>query len=661
MADITNLSKFLGDVANSIRTKKGTTDPIQPKNFDTEISTIDTSGLNTYDATATANDIAKGKTAYANGEKIEGTVVDNRGTADEPKSVMLANKTVTYTNSDNGYGGYMRVEMTPDESNIIDDTSRVTTDILGKVIADNIGLKSEMLAEGTTLLGVEGTHAALSTEELTITPTIEEQIYEGQFSKVTVTGDEDLIPENIREGKSIFGVTGNYVGNSTEYTELEYIESTGTQYIDTGIKLAPGYTVKLKFMDTGSSTNFEQKSYFGSLESTRLNRFRFNGGDGVFYVSLLNSTNYYSDNSYTPSDNTLYEIELCAKSGNQYFSVNGEKVYTATTTNLGSATCNALIFSVSNGGTVDTFSAMRLYYCQILDANDNLVRDFIPVLDGNGVVCLYDKTTGAYFYNQGTGSFIPGNGQVINYTMLYDYGDECTDVTGGWSFYGAYGSPTYSKNSNHIYQYPQTNRWSVIASQTANKISADNYSKLVVVADLDVYGDNGIFGASFMKNAKQVGTTYGDALFGASSSLNGLPGIGQPICIKNITQSNAVLIGDLTDMEGEGYVTLHTTSSTSNNRSIAKIYVVVLTTVDDWQTLASIAGITASSIDDILTNSTTLLSNEDATEFMIKQCTGDFMVSAIQSETFLTALNDSPYKTKIYANTHWAKFLTMIA
>ena len=52
---------------------------------------------------------------------------------------------------------------------------------------------------------------AIETEELSITPGVEEQIKEGVFSKVTVTGSENLIPDNIKKDVEILGVTGSLV------------------------------------------------------------------------------------------------------------------------------------------------------------------------------------------------------------------------------------------------------------------------------------------------------------------------------------------------------------------------------------------------------------------------------------------------------------------
>ena len=238
--------------------------------------------------------------------------------------------------------------------------------------------------------------------------------------------------------------------------------------------------------------------------------------------------------------------------------------------------------------------------------------------------------------------------QLVNYTMLYDLGNECEDLTGGWGIH-TNNAGTLTKNTNDIYFNSTGNG---ICIKTKKQLNVAGYNGWLVVVK------NYTYGASAGQNAIWCTT---------STNTYGYP--DQDTFIVPATTNSYNNMADETNRQPVFWYSFYKTSTGSGyikkcwrgNYQKGNLIAITMTKADDFQTLANIAGITASSIDNILTNSATLLSNKEAVEFMIFNCTGDFLAKAIMSENFLTALNSSTYKTKVYANEHWAKFLNMLA
>lgn len=151
------------------------------------------SGIDTTDATATANDILEGASAYVNGEKIIGTHICQ---ADPILSEGFAMPTG------------QEFVMVPEEG--VDGFEQVT--VLGD---DN--LIPENILGGSTIYGVEG---IVFFQDKEFTPTAEginllpDNGYTA-MTEVRIAGDSNLVPENIVEGVSIFGVKGTSMSEST--------------------------------------------------------------------------------------------------------------------------------------------------------------------------------------------------------------------------------------------------------------------------------------------------------------------------------------------------------------------------------------------------------------------------------------------------------------
>lgn len=176
-------------------------------------------------------------------------------------------------------------------------------------------------------------------------------------------------------------------------TYVDYIESSGTQYIDIGFKPNNNTRVVVDIQATKAGTY----AVFGARQHT---------AKQSFTVWMMSSSQFRSDfhSSQNPV-NVSSVLNRIVIDKNKNVCLFGD----ASTTNPNAtfqAPVNLFLFAVNDNGEPEGRNVSgRLYSCQVYD-NDVLVRDYAPALDPDGVACLYDKLSEEYVYNVGTGSFI---------------------------------------------------------------------------------------------------------------------------------------------------------------------------------------------------------------------------------------------------------------
>lgn len=351
----------------------------------------------------------------------------------------------------------------------------------------------------------------------------------GEAASIFITGlSETDTVTCTKDGKAKQGKwvskTNSAVSVPVEYTQLEYIESSGTQYINTDVSAPNGFKAIIDW-------EFKSINQYDNVIGAD------NGGPTFNLLCVGSANDYYwqlgaghtKDSSTKPAVNTRYNINLSTEKNSAYIEVNNESLLTFADSNT-RTTNNLFIFADDSKGTAEYFSSAKMYSCKIIN-NGSVVRDYIPAKrNSDGVVGLYDLISKTFFTNAGTGTFTAGseipsatsgwlfdklkeygtytitatNGTdtttqdvlvdmatefdiEMNYKLyLYNLGDECESVTGGWKQGTYYTNAEATKNDNSLYLHSYR-----AIFMTNNKINLANYEKLKMhITDCTSRNDN---------------------------------------------------------------------------------------------------------------------------------------------------------------------------
>lgn len=214
-----------------------------------------------------------------------------------------------------------------------------------------------------------------------------------ELPSATSVGAGDYIP--IVQGGVTKKATSGMIGG--EYTQLEYIESTGTQYIDTNYTPQQYDEIEIKNLTCNTTSNFQ--TILGAGNETN-----------ALILTIARSVDqptqsYYK---YFATGSATQISTILSSNTNLKINSNGQLLFNDTV--VGSSTYNG---SIGNLYIFKGFSSTKPYYASAkfsefkITNNGNIIRDFIPVIKNTtGEAGLLDKVNGVFYGNSGTGKFL---------------------------------------------------------------------------------------------------------------------------------------------------------------------------------------------------------------------------------------------------------------
>lgn len=181
------------------------------------------------------------------------------------------------------------------------------------------------------------------------------------------------------------------------YKEVEYLESTGTQYLNLNFTMDSDKSYTLDFIMTEYG-----RLAFGSRYGTTNRTFVFNtGSEGVYTASYGNERK-----NIGAVDNLRHTVSVI----DRVLTFDGTIINTFSATIFTAYTC--YLFAATQQTSLQTPAALKVFSCKIWDSG-TLIRDLVPCYrKSDNKPGMYDLVNKVFYTNSGTGEFLLPGGNL---------------------------------------------------------------------------------------------------------------------------------------------------------------------------------------------------------------------------------------------------------
>ena len=332
----------------------------------------------------------------------------------------------------------------------------------------------------------------------------------GQSQIYTVSGTTIYIP-NAKKLVSFMMTKESTQATSilpSEYTQVDYIESSGTQYIDTGVLYSYGtrqFDLKAQFTNINTGILISQQGDFNSSYIGNINGYWTCGDVSSSQLPITDTTLLSLKYTYTDDDTNPQLANIKYNNSNFNFA----------RTSRFTADLNKTIYLFRGNGAVYKSAYAKLYYLKIYE-NDILVRDFVPCYrNSDNEVGLYDLVNDVFYTNQGTGAFTYGSvAQLPN----PDYPQEVKTVKGYSNLFDK-DNVTWKRNNNSTFDTGNTNTNSTRIRTSSFEIKGGKTYILsgvpqdISLSAIRTYNEEKVAGSTSVQRDGQVFTLSDDVAY----------------------------------------------------------------------------------------------------------------------------------------------------